>query len=72
MYKLLLGIVVGYSAKEEIRQGFKFAVRGAIRLKNELASTYAAVQEDITDAIVEEETARRTPVKARKKPVPQE
>lgn len=72
MYRLLLGIVVGYLAKEKIRQGLKFAVKGAIRLKRELASTYATIQEDIMDAIIEEETAQLAPDKLREKSVPQQ
>ena len=46
MYKLLIGILLGYTAKEEIRNGMKVAVRG-------LVSTYASVREDINDAVAE-------------------
>lgn len=54
MLRFFLGIVVGYMARDEIRRAVKETVKGVVRVQGEVKSTYAALKEDVTDAVHEE------------------
>ena len=61
MLKFFLGIVVGYAAREELRKIVKETVKGVVRLQGEVQSSYVALKEDVSDAVIEERATRRKP-----------
>ena len=61
MLKFFLGIVVGYAAREELRRIVKGTVKGVVRLQGEVQSSYVALKEDVSDAVIEERATRRKP-----------
>jgi len=61
MWKFLIGAVVGYLAREELRKIVKETVKGAVRLQDEVHSSYVSMKEDINDAVHEERATRRAP-----------
>jgi hypothetical protein len=60
MLRFFLGIVVGYVARDELRKAVKEAVKGVVRVQSEMRGSYAALKEDVTDAVHEERAAAQS------------